>query len=67
MGKNTIRKIIKCMKENLPLQDMCSKERLSRQPLSPENGGQKAEGHGSSKIRNNNNNLASSRRAATTV
>ena len=29
MGKNTISKILKCMKENSPLQDMCPEKRLS--------------------------------------
>ena len=29
MGKNTISKIMKCMKENSPLQDMCPEKRLS--------------------------------------
>ena len=29
MGENTISKIMKCMKENSPLQDMCPEKRLS--------------------------------------
>ena len=29
MGKNTISKIMKCMRENSPLQDMCPEKRLS--------------------------------------